>query len=212
MTHAHDSDTRGRHINWASHYDVFGQLISFGGIGKVRKRTIELSDLSPGMYVVELGCGTADLALRAKRIVSPSGRVIATDPSDSMVSEARRKAQNQALDIEFLTEGMQALRLPDASADRIIASLSIHHILSEDRDRAFGEMIRILKTGGKFVIVDFEGARTRFGRLFMRATMHGSGPQIISQAEQWFAEAGIKSMHRHDLPFPGLQALIGTKA
>ncbi len=213
--HAHGAaskgDKRGHHIHWASHYDLFVRLFTFGRGGGVRRKTIDLAALRPGDAVVELGCGTAELSRRAKQAVGSEGRVIAIDPSPEMLAEARTLAGKEDADVEFREAGMQATGLPDECANVVIVSLAVHHVYEEDRTRAFAEILRILTNNGRFVIVDFEGPRGFFGKVMMTLLLHPKGPQIISEAENWFSDQGPVALERYTLPFPGLQALVGVK-
>lgn len=217
MAHGHShgaaphEDSRGHHIHWASHYDLIVKLITFGRSGRVRQRTIDLAALKPGDTVVELGCGTAELSRRAKQVVGREGHVIAIDPSSEMLAEARTRADKENADIEFRETGMQSTGLSDGCADVAIVSLAVHHVMEEDRDRAFAEILRILTSEGRFVIVDFEGPRGALGKIMMTLLLHPKGPQIISEAETWFDAQGTVALERHTLPFPGFQALVGVR-
>jgi len=216
VTHFHhhaasDSETRGRHIKWASHYDLLCRILSFGTIDRVRNETIALADLATGDHVVELGCGTGTLARRAKHAVGPNGQVIGIDASKEMVEQARALAHEENLAIEFLTKGMQATGLADGCADVVLVSLAMHHVLPEDRQRALDEIFRVLKPGGRLVIIDFEGPKGVFGKLVMTLLLHPKGPKIISETEAALDNMNFSSLTRHALPFPGLQALTGVK-
>lgn len=65
--------------------------------------------------------------------------------------------------------------LLDDCVDCIIVSLFIYYIFLEDWECVFGEMICILKIGGKFLILDFEGVRICIGKLIMCVIMYGVG-------------------------------------
>lgn len=119
-----------------------------------KNRLIEEARITPGYRVLDLGCGTGTLTILVKQR-QPAAEVVGFDGDPQVLEIARAKAAQQNVNIT-LDEGMAyQLPYPDASFDRVISSLVLHHLTRTDRQRALREVFRVLKQGGEFWIVDF---------------------------------------------------------
>jgi SAM-dependent methyltransferase len=132
-----------RHLD-RQHASPFKQLY--------KGRTFALLDLRPGQRVLDVGCGTGQDALAMAANVGPTGQVAGVDVSQTMVDEARRRAQETHLPVSFLQGDAQRLEFPDDSFDRCRADRTFQHL--PDPERALAEMIRVLKPGGLLLIVE----------------------------------------------------------
>ena len=147
--------TRGLVIHWASLYDAFVWLTSLGEEERLRRFTLELARLEPGQKVLDVGCGTGTLTILAQEKVGPNGEVQGIDAAPEMIEVARRKATTAKANVEFRVSLVESLPFPDHSFDVVLSSLMVHHLPGEDLKRqAFREVHRVLKTGGRFLIVD----------------------------------------------------------
>ena len=119
-----------------------------------KRRLIEEAKILPGFRVLDLGCGTGTLTILVKQM-HPEVKVIGMDGDPSILAIARAKAEQQKASIMF-DEGL-ASQLPyrDAFFDIVLSSLVIHHLTTEDKQRALGEAYRVLRPGGKMLVVDF---------------------------------------------------------
>ncbi|MEV0952370.1 methyltransferase domain-containing protein [Promicromonospora sp. NPDC050249] len=135
-------------------YDLFSRRV---GARALHERAVALADVAPGQSVLDVGCGTANLALTVLR-AQPAARVTGLDPDAGALRVAARKATRRRLPIT-LVQGF-ADRLPngDGSLDHIVSALALHHVPEEGRGLFAREAVRVLRPGGKVTIVDFGGA------------------------------------------------------
>jgi len=134
-------------------YDWYNNLGGFGE--RFRGRIVDEASLKPGDSVLDCGCGTGTLAVVAKRLVGPNGRVEGIDISRDQLAIARKKAEAEGLDIGFQEASVDDLPFSDDSFDAIFSTLMLHHVPEEVKRGAFREMRRVLRPGGQAVIADF---------------------------------------------------------
>lgn len=137
----------------AASYDRANSILSFGIHHLWRKATVTASGVCAGSSVLDCATGTGDLALAFKRAVGPSGRVVGTDFNADMLSFAPAKARRQGLDVEF--EVADAMHLPYADGTFDAASISFGIRNVDEPRRALADMARVVKPGGKVVVLEF---------------------------------------------------------
>jgi arsenite methyltransferase len=114
---------------------------------------LALTELGPGMTVVDLGSGAGFDAFLALDRVGPTGRVIGVDMTDDMLALARQNAEKRgATNIEFRKGFIEDLPIESGSVDYVISNCVIN--LSTDKPAVFSEIARILKRGGRFAVSD----------------------------------------------------------
>lgn len=148
--------TEGRLIRWARFYDPLIWLKLLGQTHKLRALPLDLADIRPGERVLDVGCGTGDVTLAAARRVGPGGAVYGIDAAPEMIDVARSKARRRGLPVEFMVEPVEALSFANGSFDVVVSSLMMHHLPGELRRRALAEVRRVLRPGGRVVIVDLQ--------------------------------------------------------
>ena len=119
------------------------------------------ADLEEGFTVLDLGSGAGIDVFIAARKVGPSGKAIGVDMTPAMISKARRNAHKiAASNVEFRLGEIEALPVEANSVDRVISNCVIN--LVPDKRKAFAEIYRVLKAGGKFTVSDvvLDGAVT----------------------------------------------------
>src|SRR5262245_39990845 len=97
----HAPATSGRLIRWANYYDPCVSLMMLGRRRRLRRATVALASIQPGATVLEVGCGTGDVALVAKAHAGPQGVVFGIDASPEMIAVARAKAERQGAMVDF---------------------------------------------------------------------------------------------------------------
>lgn len=178
--HTHDSlETNGLTIHWAGMYDVLVRMILLGGgEEKLRESIVKLAKIQPGASVLDVGCGTGTLAITAKRISPATVKVYGTDAAPEMIEKAREKAANAGLQVDFQPGLVEAIHFPDASLDVVLSSFMLHHLPGELKQRAFAEIYRVLKPGGRLLVVDFEPPKGGVSRHVL-TFMLGQGMMMI---------------------------------
>lgn len=139
----------------AARYDLMNDLMS-GGIHRIWKRfTIELSGVRKGDSVLDIAGGTGDLAAKFARIVGSEGRVVLADINESMLQVGRDKLLDtgQISNIEFVQADAQTLPFPDNSFDCITIAFGLRNVT--DKDKALRSMLRVLKPGGRLLVLEF---------------------------------------------------------
>ncbi|MBW8060061.1 MAG: bifunctional demethylmenaquinone methyltransferase/2-methoxy-6-polyprenyl-1,4-benzoquinol methylase UbiE [Solirubrobacterales bacterium] len=137
----------------AGRYDAMNSVMTAGLHHRWRERAADRAELAPGESALDVCCGTGDFALELSRHVSPSGRVVGCDFSEPMLDLAREKAAARgAPGVRF--EWADALRLPyDADRfDAVTVGFGVRNL--SDLDRGLGEMTRVLRPGGRLVVLE----------------------------------------------------------
>ena len=139
----------------ASRYDIMNDLMS-AGVHRLWKRfTIELSAVRPGHRVLDLAGGTGDLASKFSRLVGPEGEVILSDINASMLSTGRDKQTDNGNcgNIQYVQGDAQYLPFEDNYFDCITIGFGLRNVT--DKDRALRSMFRVLKPGGRLLVLEF---------------------------------------------------------
>lgn len=144
-------------------YDLTNSVLSFGVHHRWRKKAVRWSGAAPGMSVLDCATGTGDLAIEFKRTVG-DGEVVGTDFCPEMLGPAPRKAESRNLDIRF--EVADAMNLPYADNRFDISSISFGIRNVDDPVVALKEMARVVKPGGKVVVIEFGQPTGLFGAFF----------------------------------------------
>lgn len=206
--HRQDRKTTGRILHSARGYDAMAWLMTLGREPVFREKILDLARLGSGESVLDVGCGTGTLAIRAKRRVGPSGSVHGIDASPAMVAAATRKAKKTHADVAFDTAVVESLPFADASFDAVSSTLMLHHLPRPAREQCVREMRRVLKPGGRVVIVDFASSPPRRRGLFARFHRHGhvASDQILGM----LGDAGFSVRDSGSLGIRDLWFVVAT--
>jgi demethylmenaquinone methyltransferase / 2-methoxy-6-polyprenyl-1,4-benzoquinol methylase len=137
----------------AGRYDALNSVMTAGLHHRWRERAADRAALGPGDSALDICCGTGDLALELARRVSPDGRVVGCDFSEPMLDLAREKAAARG-ESTVRFEWADALQLPyDAGRfDAVTVGFGVRNLV--DLDRGLLEMNRVLRPGGRAVILE----------------------------------------------------------
>jgi demethylmenaquinone methyltransferase/2-methoxy-6-polyprenyl-1,4-benzoquinol methylase len=139
----------------ASRYDIMNDLMS-GGMHRLWKRyTIQHANARPGHVILDLAGGTGDLAREFARIVGPSGHVVLADINAAMLEHGRRRLVDAGVagNVELAQVDAEALPFADNTFDRVTIAFGLRNITH--KEAALAEMHRVLKPGGKVLILEF---------------------------------------------------------
>ncbi|MGC3872748.1 bifunctional demethylmenaquinone methyltransferase/2-methoxy-6-polyprenyl-1,4-benzoquinol methylase UbiE [Halomonas sp. GXIMD04776] len=139
----------------AARYDVMNDLMSLG-IHRLWKRvTLERAGVRRGHQVLDIAGGTGDLTLKFSRLVGPNGRVVLADINQSMLKVGRDKLLDNGVgdNVEYVQANAECLPFPDNSFDCITIAFGLRNVT--DKDAALRSMTRVLKPGGRLLILEF---------------------------------------------------------
>ncbi len=142
----------------AGRYDLLNSVMTAGLHHTWRVRAADQAEVGPGDSVLDVCCGTGDLAFELARRVAPGGRVVGCDFSEPMLDLAREKAAEAGTEaVRF--EWADALKLPydDGRFDAVTVGFGVRNFAN--RDQGLREMARVLKPGGRLVILEFTEPR-----------------------------------------------------
>jgi demethylmenaquinone methyltransferase / 2-methoxy-6-polyprenyl-1,4-benzoquinol methylase len=129
-------------------YDLINSVMTAGLHHQWRRRAADLANVGPGDRVLDVATGTGDLAIELSARVAPGGEVVGSDFSEEMLALARKKAP----DMRF--EWGNALELPYGDGEFAASTVGFGARNFSDLDRGIAEMARVVKPGGRVVILE----------------------------------------------------------
>jgi demethylmenaquinone methyltransferase / 2-methoxy-6-polyprenyl-1,4-benzoquinol methylase len=151
------SQVRGMFDRIAGVYDLMNSAMTAGLHHQWRERAVDRAGVGPGSDALDVCCGTGDLALALRRRIGPDGRVVGCDFSEPMLEIARQKSGEEGLAVEF--GWADALELPygDRSFDAVTVGFGARNLA--DLEKGLAEMARVLRPGGRLVILEITRPR-----------------------------------------------------
>ncbi len=139
-------------------YDLMNTAMTAGLHHRWRARAADRAELRPGDAALDACCGTGDLALELARRVGPEGTVVGCDFSEPMLELAREKAARLRLE-QVRFEWADALRLPYPNESFDAATVGFGARNLADLERGLEELVRVLRPGGRLVILEITQPR-----------------------------------------------------
>ncbi len=143
----------------APRYDLINDLQSFGLHRLWKRRLLRLANLASAPHVLDLCCGTGDVALELARL---GARVVGLDFSEPMLAIARRRSGRAGHRVDWVRGDALSLPFPDAQFDVVTVSYGLRNLASVEL--GLREMIRVAKPGGRLLVLDFGKPHLRFLR------------------------------------------------
>ena len=152
-------------------YDRLEKILGFGTGSWYRRQALLRAGLMPGMQVVDVGMGTGLVTREILKITGEPHRLVGVDPSAGMMQQARF---DQPLDCRI--GRAEEIPLPSASADFLVMGYALRHIA--DLGSAAAEFRRVLRPGGRLLLLEITRPEGRLAELLLRAYMRGVVPAI----------------------------------
>ena len=138
----------------AGKYDLMNDVMSLGTHRLWKNYTIASSNVTKGDHVLDIAGGTGDLAIKFRKKVGASGKVILSDINNSMLDEGRRNLINHGIiDVEFVQANAEMLPFEDNTFDCVSIAFGLRNVTN--KDIALQQMYRILKKGGTLLVLEF---------------------------------------------------------
>lgn len=165
-----------------------------------KQEMMEQLAVQKGATILDVGCGTGQDTLDLAQAVGPHGRVIGIDSSETMLQEARARAAQAQLPVEYVLANATQLPFADASFDACQASRVLGHL--REPERALDEMVRIARTGARIVVADGDMDLIAVDipdRALARKVIHAACDQMVQgwmgrQMPRLFRAAGLSNI------------------
>ncbi|WP_445620893.1 bifunctional demethylmenaquinone methyltransferase/2-methoxy-6-polyprenyl-1,4-benzoquinol methylase UbiE [Kushneria sp. Sum13] len=167
----------------ARRYDVMNDLMSMGVHRFWKRVALERSGVRRGHAVLDIAGGTGDLTARFVERVGPTGRVVLADINASMLQVGRDRLMDRGIgaQVEIVQADAQALPFPDNTFDCITIAFGLRNVT--DKDAALASMTRVLKPGGRLLILEFsKPVNAVFEKVYDQYSFH-----ILPRIGKWVA-------------------------
>ena len=144
---------RGVFDSVAERYDLMNDVLSFGLHRAWKAYAVAVAAVQPGMQVLDIAGGTGDLARAFARKAGERGRVVLTDINEAMLRVGRDRLLDEGLVLPTATCDAEALPFRSESFDIVSVAFGLRNMTH--KDRALAEMCRVLRPGGKLLVLEF---------------------------------------------------------
>jgi len=147
---------------------LYDPMVSLMGFGRAVQELISQANIERAHSVLDVGCGTGTLIVMLKRQYL-AVQVVGLDPDSKALQRARKKVGRAGVSVQLDQGFADELPYGEQSFDRVFSSFMFHHLDEEERERTSREVLRVLKPGGSFHLLDFVSNETSHGffeRLF----------------------------------------------
>jgi demethylmenaquinone methyltransferase/2-methoxy-6-polyprenyl-1,4-benzoquinol methylase len=171
---------RGVFDSVASRYDVMNDVMSMGLHRVWKAYAVALADVRHGERVLDIAGGTGDLAQAFARQVGPSGTVLHTDINQAMLRQGRDRLLDRGLVLPTLLCDAEKLPLRSDSFDLVSVAFGLRNMT--DKDRALAEMNRVLKPGGRLLVLEFSKVAAPLAKAYDWYSFN-----VLPRLGQWIA-------------------------
>ena len=219
--------------NIAPRYDLLNRLLSFGIDRRWRRFAVAQLQVPEGGHVLDIATGTCNVALEIARTTADSVTIVGEDFTQGMLVHGQEKLNDSPFGqrILLVNAPCEAIPHPDATFDAITIAFGIRNVV--DRQTGLNEMYRVLKPGGRVVILEFSTPRSRLFRslyyFYFRRLLPAIGGMLSQRSAYQYlpdsvlefpsqekfqgmmAEAGFSSLRYRDLTFGISTVYVGDK-
>ncbi len=168
----------------ANQYDLMNDLMSFG-LHRIWKRiAVSRCHIRPTDYVLDLAGGTGDLSQQFARQVGSAGKVILADINDAMLQKGRKRLIDKGIlqPVSLVEANAEILPFKNNCFDRIIMAFGLRNVTY--KEKVFSEMVRVLKPGGRVVILEFSKVSSNIFNDFY----HAYSFSVLPKLGKWIAK------------------------
>ncbi|MBX3021001.1 MAG: bifunctional demethylmenaquinone methyltransferase/2-methoxy-6-polyprenyl-1,4-benzoquinol methylase UbiE [Bdellovibrionales bacterium] len=188
----------------AAGYDRANDAMTFGMARSWRRKTVAWSGAQRGDHVLDCATGTGDLALEFKRAVGPQGHVTGTDFCESMLDKAPPKAKALGLNVDFSLADVTQLPFSDNQFDIASIAYGIRNV--SDPAKALREMARVVKPGGRVMILETGDTPSTGLKLAMQFYIR----QVVPRLGGWITgqRGAYEYLNRSSRGFPSRERFV----
>lgn len=179
---------RGVFDSVANRYDVMNDLMSAGMHRVWKAYTVMVANVGEGSRVLDIAGGTGDLALAFAKRVGATGQVVHTDINEAMLRTGRDRLLDAGVILPTMVCDAEQLPFPDAHFDVVSVAFGLRNMTH--KDQALAEMCRVLKPGGKLLVLEFSKVAKPLGKIYDWYSFN-----ILPQLGKWVA--GDESSYRY---------------
>ena len=167
----------------AGRYDAMNRFLSARTDIGWRKKAIRLLKKDDPKRILDVATGTADMAIMACKILKPE-KLIGIDISEGMLELGRKKIEKESLGdiIQLQTGDSETINQPSGSFDAVMVAFGVRNF--ENLENGLAEMLRVLKPGGRLIVLEFSKPRRRAVKSLYNLYMSIVAPQVA----RWFRQ------------------------
>lgn len=144
----------------APKYDLMNDLMSFGQHRLWKRFTINQAAIKPGQRILDVASGTGDLAMAFSKLVGANGKIVMTDINEAMLNTGRDRLMDAGIigNIDFVIADAENLPFATNDFDLVTIAFGLRNVT--DKLKALKSMYRVLKPGGKLLVLEFSKPST----------------------------------------------------
>lgn len=151
-----ESLVKGVFDSVANHYDIMNDFMSLGIHRIWKHQTVMMANVAPDAQCLDLAGGTGDMTARLVKHLGTNGHIILSDINETMLNEGKKRLANAGLaghKIDYVVANAEALPFDDNRFDLVTMAFGLRNVTH--KDKALAEICRVLKPGGKAMILEF---------------------------------------------------------
>ena len=190
-------------------YDLFCVILGLGP--RFRRKVLEATPITNGDMVLDVGCGTGTMTRLMKTRV-PQASVIGIDLDEQALAIARKKADDEGVNITYIKGSAARLPIADRTVDLVTSTLVFHHLPGSVKVLALQEIRRVLKPAGRFVLSDFGKPKTAGRSLlpWLGAHLEEGKENVDGRLPIMIGEAGFQNVRILERPRANIDTIIST--